>query len=244
MAAQDRLGLGFKADGVQALDYYRPALLEFAADCTVAGIKAGNAKKTSLDDFIPIPSGATLTKAKDQLTMALIETHAHRCRRVYGYVGGVAYLQEGPEIPIACKTPARVQAVAKLWWRYGCLREGRADNCCYCRVVAFASTTSFEGESVVLTVGDPISGVIEAASGSYTTAQLSGWKPVMAAERNLRSPRTFPEDGFELNGDAIAALPALSKENFGHCRVPNVPFARMYGFSSQSTSTHTSRSRL
>ena len=44
------------------------------------------------------------------------------------------------------------------------------------------------------------------------------------------TPRTFPDEGFELNGDAISALPDLAEDSFSHFRVPHVPFARLYGF--------------
>ena len=196
----------------------------------MAGINAGNAKKASLDDFVPIPDGMSLTKAKDFLIVAVGETHALRCRRVYGYVGEIAYLQEDPDIPATCKTPARIQAVIMLWRRYGCLVEGRCDSWRYARVVAFASTAAFEEESAISTAGDPITGVIEATSGSYLAAQLSGWKPVTASEWKLCPPRAFSENGFELNGDAVASLPALAKEHLGHTHAPNVPFARTYGF--------------
>ena len=143
--------------------------------------------------------------------------------------GEIAYFQDDPGIPIACKTPTRIQALVILWWLYVFLKEARLDSWRYCRVIAVASTDAFEDESVVLPVREPIPGIIEATSGNYTTAQLTGWKPVAAAEWKLRSPRTFPDGVFELNGDAIAAPPALANDPFGHIHVPNVPFARLYG---------------
>ena len=66
------------------------------------------------------------------------------------------------------------------------MREEAFDRCCYFRIVAFAGTAAFEDESVVLTVGDTISGAIEGTSGSYSTDQLSGWKPASAAAWKLR----------------------------------------------------------
>ena len=143
-------------------------------------------------------------------------------------VGEITYMQEDEKMPIACSAPARIQAVAKLWRRYGPMREEALESCCYCRVVAPASAAAFEGESVVLTAGGPISGVLEATSGAHPTDQLSGWNPDSAAEWELRSPRTFPDGGLELNGDAISALPALARDHFGRYRPPNVPYARLY----------------
>ena len=53
--------------------------------------------------------------------------------------------------------------------------------------------------------------MIEATHGVHLAAQLSGWGPVSAAEWKLRSPRTFFNDGFEINGDSLAVSPALPK---------------------------------
>ena len=78
-------------------------------------------------------------------------------------------------------------------------------------------------------VGDPVSGLIEATSGDNLTAQLTGWPPISAGEWKLRHPRSFHEDGIDTNGDALAALPAISSENSGHARPPNVGYARLHG---------------
>ena len=86
-SAHGRIGLGFKDDGIQALCYCRPSLLEFAADCTVGGIKAGEAKLNSREPR-PDPSGMSLAKVKDQISLALSEANAIRFRRAYGYLGG------------------------------------------------------------------------------------------------------------------------------------------------------------
>ena len=83
-SAQHRLGIGFKADGTHALDYYRPSVLDFSADCTKPEIKAQHDKDVPLEVSIPIPSGMALRKAKNQLRLAVSETHALRLRRVYG----------------------------------------------------------------------------------------------------------------------------------------------------------------
>lgn len=128
---------------------------EFADECTVARIKADNATKASLGDFIPIPPGASLWKDKDRLVTAVSETPSIRFRRVYGYVGEITYLQEDKDIPITCKTPARIQAVIMLWWRYGCLPEERYDRWAYVRVVAFTSTAAFEDESAIWRLATP-----------------------------------------------------------------------------------------
>ena len=145
-------------------------------------------------------------------------------------LGEISYLQEDKEIPITVRTPARIQAVVRLWWRYGPMLEERRDSWLYVRIVAFARTAAFAEESAILSVGDPIAGVIEASSGDHDTAQLSGWHPFRLMSGSCAPPRTFPDEGFELNGDSIAALPALAKDNFAHFKLPHVPFDRLYGF--------------
>ena len=84
-----------------------------------------------------------------------------------------------------------------------------------------------------ISIGDPITGIVEATSGGLFTAQLSGWKKISAAEWKLLSRRSFLDDGqyggLELNHDALTTLPAISSENFGHTHPPNVGYARMRG---------------
>ena len=221
--------MGFKADGTQSFGFYRPSVLEFAADVTMAECKAGT-KASPWEVSIPVPSGMVFRKTKNQLLLDVDGNLVMRFRRAYGYVGEIAYLQDDPQIPVTVRSSARIQAVFKVWWRYGCLNEERHDSWCFVRLPAYTSTAAFDDESIILTVGDPISGVIEASSSDHGAAQLSGWQPISDAEWKLRSPRTFIEGGFELNGDSIAALPALAVGNFAHFHVPHVPFARMYGF--------------
>ena len=80
-----------------------------------------------------------------------------------------------------------------------------------------------------IVIGDPISGLVEATSGTLLTAQLTGWNKISAAEWKLMHPRSFPEDGFDLNGDALATLPAIAATSFGHTHPPNVGYARLHG---------------
>ena len=98
-------------------------------------------------------------------------------------------------------------------------------------------------ETLVIGGGGPVSGLIEATSGSLLTAQLTGWNKLSAAEWKLTQPRSFPDDcdrfsnvcepiqgdGFGLNGDSLATLPAISAENFGQAHPPNVGYARTHG---------------
>ena len=81
------LGLGFKADGMQAYDYYRPSILEFSADITKAECLAGT-NAIPWETSVPVPSGMTFRKAPNQLLLAVDERFAMRFQRAYGYVGG------------------------------------------------------------------------------------------------------------------------------------------------------------
>ena len=230
-AANQKPPFGWKEDGSHAYEPYRPPVVEFASDCVRAGCMAEQG--VPYEKSIPLPSGMKLSKAKNQLLLAVTDINALRFRRVYGYIGEIKYLQEadsnGDLLPITVETPAMVQDVTKLRWRYGSLREEAYGSCLFCRVVAFTSTAAFSEPSVVLAVGGPISGLIEATRGDHLDELLSAWCPVSAAEWKLRSLRTFPDSGIELNGDAVASLPALTRTNFPNYHLPNVPYARLYG---------------
>ena len=80
-----------------------------------------------------------------------------------------------------------------------------------------------------LVVGGPASGLIDDTYGDNLTAKLTGWAPISAAGWKLRHPRSFQEDGVELNGDALASPPAISSGNFGNAHPPNVGYARLRG---------------
>ena len=84
-----------------------------------------------------------------------------------------------------------------------------------------------------IVIGDPVTGLVEDTSGSLLTAQLTGWGKTTAEEWNLLRPRSFlgdgPYGGLELNGDALATLPAIEAENFGHAHPPNVGYDRLRG---------------
>ena len=227
--ANSRLELGFKADGTQAFDYYRPSLPEFAADMVKAEWRNGQNAAVHWNVSIPLPSGMSIRKAEKQALLALSDTHAIRFRRVYGYAGEIKCLQEKPGDAITCETPAVVQAVIKLWWRYFPMRGEASGSSLIFRALAFASCAAFGERLQVIRAGGPISGIVEATDGKHHTAQLTGWAPATAAEWELRSPRTLPDSGFELNGDALAALPSLAKDNFAHYHAPNVPYARLLG---------------
>ena len=226
-----RLDLGFRANGTQAVARYRPTLLQFGADMIKAECLAQNGlKEKPCGESIPIHSGWSLKRANGQMLLGVAETHALRFGRVFGFVGEIEYLQDDPDIPIAPKSPAMVQDVVKLWWRYDHTYEEALDSYAYVRMNAFASTAAFGGDSVWLSVGDPITGVIEANRSTYATAQLSGWPRTAAAEWKMPSPRSFFDESSDVNGNAIAAFPALSKDNSQHFHAPNLPYARLYGY--------------
>ena len=83
-----RLVLGFKADGAQSIDYYRPPVLDFAADIA-SGECVMCTKAFPYEVSIRIPSGMVIRKAENQLLLAVGENLSMRFRRVYGYVGEI-----------------------------------------------------------------------------------------------------------------------------------------------------------
>ena len=184
--------------------------------------------------------------------LSLGETHAARFRRVFGYVGEIKLIKDEPTDEIDFHSPALLTIITKVWWRYGSLKAEQHDSWIWCRLLtfefphcssrhliwelthtAFTGTALFDGSMETLVVGDPVAGLIEATSGSLLTAQLSGWDKTTAAEWKLLPPRSFLDDGpyggLELNGDALATLPAIAAENFGHTHAPNVGYARLHG---------------
>lgn len=138
-------------------------------------------------------------------------------------------MRQGDDVPITVDTHSTIHAVVKLWRRYVPLREEAYDRFLYLRAMACDSTAALGDPSFVLTVGRPISGLIEAAHGDHLAALLSGCAPISAAEWKLRSPRTLPDDGVELGGVAISYIPALAETNFANYHLPNLPYNRAYG---------------
>ena len=143
--------------------------------------------------------------------------------------GEIKYIKGEPTDAISFDSPALLAIIARLWWRYGSLRQEAHDSWVCCRLIAFASTALFGGQLEAISVGDPVAGFIEATSDENNTAQLTGWPPISAAEWKLRQTRSFPGDGFEVNGDALAVLPAVASGRFGHTPPPNVSYARLHG---------------
>ena len=75
-AANQRLPLGWKEDGLQAYEYYRPSVTEFASDCVKAGCRAG--KDVPFGHSVPLPSGMKLSNARNPLLLDVAEIHALR----------------------------------------------------------------------------------------------------------------------------------------------------------------------
>ena len=230
-SAKHRLVLGPKANGQPAYDYFRPSLLGFASKMVMAVYARDSAAMVPWGDSIPLADGMSSCRrsAEKQAPLSLMDTQALRFRRVYGYVAEIKYHPEETKDVITFETPAAATAVLKLWWRYGNLTAEAHDSWLYCRILACTSTAAFEGQFELFNDGGPISGIPEATNGARQTAQLTGWGPVSAAEWKLRSPSTFIDDGFELDGDALAFLPSVAKDNFAHFHLPNAAYARMSG---------------
>ena len=78
----------------------------------------------------------------------------------------------------------------------------------------------FDHDEAVLKVGSPVSGFLEGSnSKDHFGAQLTGWDVSWASEWKLLSPASFPA-AIETNGDVIAALPQLRRDNFPITHAP------------------------
>ena len=127
-------------------------------------------------------------------------------------------------------TPALLQIVARLPFRYGKNRLETMDSWLDCRASAFMSTRNslvrvfantiptgaacFACDEAVLKVGSPVSGFSEGSnSKEHFGAQLTGWDLALASEWSLLDRASFPAK-LELNGDVISALPQLRRGNF------------------------------
>lgn len=165
---------------------------------------------------IPLPHGMSLSQAPLErgFLLNVSDSLSVRYRCVYGYIGEIKFSPDDDSRLMTPETPAFLQIVVKLWWKYGNLPAEQHDSFAFCRLNAILSTEAFDGRTILRRVGDPVAGFSEAISGAQLSAQLTGWGPISAAEWQSRQPQSFPAfGGFELNGDAIAVLPKLGARN-------------------------------
>ena len=121
-------------------------------------------------------------------------------------------------------TPALLQLVAKLPWRYWGSPSERGDSFLYCRVNMFASQAAFSSSGRLIRVGDPVCGFVEPTSGDASSAQATGWDICDPAVWKMSAPASAPAV-FELNPNALFRLPQMAAGNFLYVRFPKTNYA-------------------
>ena len=121
-------------------------------------------------------------------------------------------------------TPALLQLVVKVPWRYGQNPLEKENSFVYCRINLFASQAAFNGCGRLIRVGDPVTGFVEPTSGDANSAQAIAWDIVDPALWKLSAPATVPAI-FELNPNVLFRIPQLAADNFLYVRFPKTNFA-------------------
>ena len=122
---------------------------------------------------LPLPTGLALQRAPEggkQLQLVATPSFATKLRRVFGYVGDLQLTDgEGTD------TPAQLQIVIKIPWKYGHSSAEKENSWMYARVQAFVSKALFSQPAQVVKLGSCISGFLEPTSGTSKSCQLVGW---------------------------------------------------------------------
>ena len=122
-------------------------------------------------------------------------------------------------------TPALLQVVLKIPFRYGISSHERENSWVFCRVNAWASQAAFAGSAGRLVrVADPVCGFIEPTSTEKDSAQLIAWDLCDPAVWKMAAPASVPSY-FEINPNALFRLPQLGAENFLYVRFPKTNYA-------------------
>lgn len=110
---------------------------------------------------------------------------------MYGYIGEIKLLPADKER--GAKTPALMQIVVRLPFKYGKSRLETEDSWLGCRVSAFISAACFANTEAVLRVGSPVTGFLEGSNiREHFGDQLTGWDGCRAADWKLLDPASFP----------------------------------------------------
>ena len=120
-------------------------------------------------------------------------------------------------------TPYKMAIVARIAF----LEEGQADVSWHvCKVFAWASYFTAVGPTVI-SLGDPVCGLIAASYGGFMTAVMETWKLVTMGDWDVSCP--YPPncglDAVDINRWALGALPELGGNGFyyeGHARLTSV----------------------
>lgn len=68
---------------------------------------------------------------------------------------------------------------------------------------------SLSDQFEAITVGDAVKGLLRPTDSDYKSANLLGWTPTSFHERSAASPRSFFDDGLQLDHEALRMLPLL-----------------------------------
>ena len=150
---------------------------------------------------------------------------------VFGYVAEIK-LSDGD----GTNTPALIQAVTMIPWRFGLTAQEYGASHLFCRVQAFISRAIFPTAVAVVSVGDPIVGFIEPTNGGPKSAQLVSWSvcvarnipsfPLMLFPRALETWRitapATPPTYWELHQDPLYVVPQLHGLHFSYLRAPHL----------------------
>ena len=120
---------------------------------------------------------------------------ASKLRRIYGYVGEIT-LTGGD----GTDTPAQLQIVTRIPWRYGRRTAETGCSWVFVRVQAFVSKALFSSPAQIIKLGQCISGFAEPSSGDSKSCQLVGWDVCSIDEWRTAAPQTIPSS-FDLTSN-------------------------------------------
>ena len=121
----------------------KPVLAPFQPTAGSLAILLAPYLRNSLDlsAALPLPKGLKLIRPPDatQIQLRVAPVFARKFRRTFGYVGDIKMSSgEGSE------TPAQLQVITKVPWRYGPSASERESRWILVRIQAFTSKALFE----------------------------------------------------------------------------------------------------
>ena len=105
-----------------------------------------------------------------QLQLAVGRRELPNYKLVYGFVGS---MEDSKLMEDTC-TPVILQVVVKLPYRFGKTEAEFRDSWVFARVNAFASRACLAKSFEAVTLGTPITGVLDCTNSDYRSAQLVG----------------------------------------------------------------------
>ena len=209
-----------------------------------------------LNEILPLPSGLHLMRPPDkkesQIQLRVAPFFARKLRRIF--VWGKVFFGENTFAPFGCvaeitltdgegaDTPAQLQIVTRIPWRYGTNVRETGLSWILVRVQAFVSKALFDSPARVVLCAPPlffsfsvsfsrahpriklghcVSGFCEPTNGDTKSCNIVGWDTCSLDMWRACSPTTAIS-AFDLNMDAVFRIPQLSGVNFGYKRLPHV----------------------